>query len=103
MKPLVVLVFFLLYLHLYYITETKKGGLVEEICNCHIDNGRSEVEVLWENDDTTTSNRILDLKYNTGGAFHYYHCHLPALGNGTNCVVLFKVYKCQYVVSDKSE
>ncbi|VDI69373.1 Hypothetical predicted protein [Mytilus galloprovincialis] len=65
----------------------EKTGTVQDICDCMVDTGRSEVEVMWFKDRSKSSHRILDLKYLSGGAFFYYYDHLPALGRG-KCLIL---------------
>ncbi|XP_052082915.1 uncharacterized protein LOC127720376 isoform X2 [Mytilus californianus] len=58
----------------------EKPGTVIDIGDCKVDTGRSEVEVMWDKDESKSSHRILDLKYVRGGVFYYYYAHLPALG-----------------------
>ncbi|XP_052082909.1 uncharacterized protein LOC127720374 [Mytilus californianus] len=63
------------------VTEYSEGyeGTVLAICDCKIDTGRSEVEVLWRG-NSKSSNRILQLEYCYGSDFIYYHNHLPVIG-----------------------
>lgn len=70
-----------------YITDEKEG-IVMDIGDCKVDTGRSEVEVKWIKDGSTSSHQILDLRYDKGGAFYYYYDHLPALGRGTHIYIL---------------
>lgn len=70
-----------------YITDEKEG-IVMDIGDCKVDTGRSEVEVKWIKDGSTSSHQIVDLKYDKGGAFYYYYDHLPALGRGTHIYIL---------------
>ncbi|CAG2243693.1 MIB [Mytilus edulis] len=60
-------------------TREERKGTVLAIVDCMIDTGRSDVNVHWK-DGTRSSNRILDLSFNGGGIFYYYHDHLPVLG-----------------------
>ncbi|VDI01503.1 Hypothetical predicted protein, partial [Mytilus galloprovincialis] len=57
----------------------EKKGTVLAIVDYMIDSGRSDVSVDWR-DGTDSSNRILELSYDYGGTFYYYHDHLPVLG-----------------------
>ncbi|CAC5385236.1 MIB [Mytilus coruscus] len=59
----------------------EKQGTIIDICGCKVDTGRSEVAVKWGKHGPTRSHRILDLKYDKGGAFYYYYDHLPILGS----------------------
>lgn len=64
------------------ITDNKQGNVIA-ICDCKVDTGRGEVKVKWDNDNTNSSHRILDLKCERTGVFYYYYDHLPVLGKGT--------------------
>ncbi|XP_063410447.1 uncharacterized protein LOC134693540 [Mytilus trossulus] len=68
-------------------TPNEATGKVTEICNCKMDNGRSEVEVKWSlrNDkrhETTSTHDILELQSTKGFWIYVYHEHLPILGKG---------------------